>query len=202
MDTFGQNDKEEIQKTFEQYFETVEQKDNAKTLEYIYPKLFESYPKERMLEAMDRMKAETSTIIEVTNGQISSISETFIVDGVKYALIKYSFHLRMSVLNTEEKTGPDAEHDQIEFDDTDEESQVDQEPEASPGDLMYEMLKGKYGAMNVAYDQENSRFSIKASNEMYSIYDPVYKSWKFLEKKESMKPLLSKLLPKRVLTKF
>ena len=40
------------------------------------------------------------------------------------------------------------------------------------------------------------------TNEMYAINDPAYKDWKFLEKKDSMKPILEKLLPKKVLKKL
>ena len=69
-------------------------------------------------------------------------------------------------------------------------------------DFTYEMLKTKYGEKNVLYNREKSKLDITVNNEMYVIKNPKYKAWKFLEKKDSMKPLLKKILPKKVLKKL
>ena len=180
---FGQIDKDEIKKSFDKYFQTVEQKDNAKTLDYIYPKLFENFPKDRMLEAMDRMKADTSIVITMDNASVKSISETLELDGIKYALIKYTFIMTMTFVTTgdeAERTGEDV----------------------NSVDFTYEILKEKYGDKNVVYDRNNSKIHINVANEMYAINDSAYKDWKFLEKKDSMKLILEKLLPKKVLKKL
>jgi hypothetical protein len=181
---FGQMDKDEIKKTFENYFRTVQQKDNAQTLEYIYPKLFEHFPKDRMLEAMDRMKADTTTIIALGNPSVTGISEPLELDGIKYARIRYSFKMTMTIVTTGEET----------------ESTEDED--FNPADFTYEMLKEIHGDKNVVYDRENSKIDINVTNEMYAINDPTYTGWKFLEKKDSMKPVLEKLLPKKVLKKL
>jgi len=182
--SFGQTDKDEIKKTFEEYFKTVEQKDNAKTLDYIYPKLFDHFPKDRMFQAMDRMTADTTTIITMDNAIVISISENLEIDGIKYALIKYSFKMTMTIKETNDETETDGEDD------------------FNPTDFTYEMLKEKYRDKNVSYDRENNRLDINVSNELYAINDPTYKDWKFLEKKDRMKPMLEKLLPKKVLKKL
>jgi len=182
--TFGQIDKDEMKKTFENYFQTVVQKDNEKTLDYMYPKLFEKYPKDKMLGAMDKMKEDTTTVITVDNANIISISETFELDGIKYALITYSFKMTMIIMATGDKS----------------ESTVGED--YNQADFTYEILKEKYGDKNVLYDQENSKLDINVTSEIYAIKKPTYKDWKFLEKKDSMKQLLEKLLPKKVLKKW
>jgi hypothetical protein len=178
---FGQTDKDEIKRTFKEYFQTVAQKDNAKTLGYIYPTLFDLFPKDKMLQAMDRMKADTSTRITMEKDSVISISETLELDGIKYALLKYSFKMTMTILATADESDTEGEED------------------TNPSDFTYEMLKEKYGEKNVIYDRVHNKLYVNASNEMYSIFNPTYKGWKFLEKKESMKPTLEKLLPKKVL---
>lgn len=183
--TFGQTDKDEIKKAFEVYFQTVEQKNNAKTLDYLYPKLFEHFPKNKMLQAMNRMKSDTTMITTVQNPSVANISETMDVDGIKYALIKYTFQMTMTLIVTQEESDSD-----------------EPEEEENPAEFAYEMLKEKYGEENVVYDRDNNKLDTNVTNEMYAIHDPAYAGWKFLEKKDSMKPILEKLLPKSVLKKL
>jgi hypothetical protein len=182
--SFGQMNKDEIKLTFEKYFESVEQKENEKTLEYIYPKLFEIYPKNKMLEAMNEMKADTTTAITISNDSIIHISETFELEGIKYALIKYSFKMTMK------------------FSETKNETESSENEDFNKAELSYELLKEVYGEKNTIYNKENSTIYINVSNEMFAIKNPSYNDWKFLENKENMKPILEKLLPKKVLKKW
>ncbi len=184
LKTQGQINNEEIKVTFENYFKTVEQKDNSQTLEYIYPKLFEIFPKVKMLEAMNEMKADTTTIITISNDSIINISETYELDGIKYALIKYSFKMTMKILESK----------------NDSENEIDED--INKAELTYDLLKAVYGEKNIIYDKENSTLFINTTNEMFAIKNPLYKEWKFLENKENMKPILEKLLPKKVLKKW
>ena len=181
---FGQMNKDEIKLTFEKYFESVEQKENEKTLEYIYPKLFEIYPKNKMLDAMNKKKADTTTDITISNDSIINISETFELEGIKYALIKYSFKMTMK------------------FSETKNETESSENEDFNKAELSYELLKEVYGEKNTIYNKENSTIYINVSNEMFAIKNPSYNDWKFLENKENMKPILEKLLPKKILKKW
>mgnify|MGYP001330066082 CR=1 FL=1 len=183
IESFAQEVNEEIKKTFKNYFQTIEKKDNEKTLDFIYPKLFEHFPKERMLQAMNKMKEDTSTIITMGNPALKSISKTLELDGIKYVLMKYSFKMTMKIFSPKNETNNEEENFNI-------------------ADFTYEMLKTKYGEKNVLYNREKSKLDITVNNEMYVIKNTEYKAWKFLEKKESMKPLLKKILPKKVLKKL
>ncbi len=182
--SYGQMNKDEIKLTFEKYFESVEQKENEKTLEYIYPKLFEIYPKNKMLDAMNKKKADTTTDITISNDSIINISETFELEGIKYALIKYSFKMT------------------IKFSETKNETESSENEDFNKAELSYELLKEVYGEKNTIYNKENSTIYINVSNEMFAIKNPSYNDWKFLENKEKMKPILEKLLPKKVLKKW
>jgi hypothetical protein len=180
---FGQTEKDEIRRTFETYFKAVQEKDNRTTLDYIYPKLFDMYPRERMLESMDRMKEDTTTIINFGRGSITSISDKLEVEGIHYALVKYAFRMTMVMNGSSDEAGTDGE-------------------DFNSAEATYEMLKETYGDKNVTFDPENRKLDIQVANEMYAIKDPAYKDWKFLEKKENMMPILQKLLPRDVLKKL
>jgi hypothetical protein len=136
-----------------------------------------------MLQAMNKMKEDTSTIITMGNSVLKSISKTLELDSIKYVLMKYSFKMTMKIVSTKNEPSNEEENFNI-------------------ADFTYEMLKAKYGEKNILYNREKSKLDITVNNEMYVIKNLKYKEWKFLEKKESMKPLLKKILPKKVLKKL
>jgi len=175
--TNGQSDIE-VKTTFHDYFTTVMQQENEKTLDYIYPKLFDLIPKDRMLEMMNKTKADTTTRVSLVSPSVTRISEVTKVGGTDYVLIQYTFQMTMTFTLAKNEDG---------------------EEETEPFDFTAEVLKEKYGKKNVTEDRENNTLKANVSNEMFAIRDPAYTGWKFLEKKENMQPILSKLLPKEVL---
>src|SRR5262245_8999014 len=93
---YGQSDKEEVKSIFHDYFKSVMQKENEKSLDYIYPKLFDVIPKSKMLDIMNKTKADTSTQVTLAEPSITRISETLQVDATDYVLIRYTFKMKMS----------------------------------------------------------------------------------------------------------
>ena len=176
--SFGQNETD-IKQTFEAYFEAVSSKDNAATLDYIYPKLFDFYPKEMMLQALDRVKEDTTTHMAIDNSEVVNVTEPLVVDGVSYALVSYTFEMSIQIM-----------------------ADVEGDEEYNRADFAFEMLKELHGEDQVTYDQEHSKVEVKVSTALYAINDPKYNGWKFLEKKEGMQPMLEKLLPAKVLKKL
>src|SRR6478752_6808948 len=86
---YGQSEKDEIKNTFHDYFNTVMQQENEKTLVYIYPKLFDIIPKEKMLDIMNKTKADTSMRVVLAEPFITRISETTKIEATEYAVIQY-----------------------------------------------------------------------------------------------------------------
>src|SRR5688572_10887304 len=183
---YGQSGKDEVKSTFHDYFNTVMQQENEKTLEYIYPKLFDIIPKDKMLDIMNKTKADTTTRVVLIEPSITSISETTKIEATEYVVIQYSFKMIMTFPKHAEPV-------------VEEETDSEPEEDSDAIDFTFEIFKEKYGEKNVRIDRENSTLEAKASNEMYGIRDPAYSGWKFLEKKDSMKPILEKLLPKKIL---
>lgn len=174
----GQNMDQEVRDTFSRYFKTIETKDNQQTLAFVYPKLFEIVPKNLMLEQMEKLSKDTVTEISMSKQSVSSVSDMLEIEGVKYALVSYSFimHMKMNGIVGEELT--------------------------EISELTNEMLVEQFGPDQVTYNKGTGSFDIVVATSMYAINDPAFPGWKFLEKKEGMDELLVKIIPKEVIDKF
>ena len=181
LSSFGQNDKIEIRKTFEEYSHAFKQKNYEKVVNFLYPKIFEYIPKDLMLKGLKNMESDPGTITTMDSFSVTNISEIFQWNGIKYALINYRF--KMTIVENPEKS----ESKEDEFD---------------VMDAMYKMLILMYGKENVVFDKENNKFEINGAGKMYAIYDPAYKGWKFIEKKDKSKSMLLMILPEEVLEKL
>lgn len=171
---FAQSDAEEIKQTVVEYMAIVENKEYQKTMDYLYPKLFEIVPKSLMEETLKKQAEDTDLVIELQNSAIQKISKVLLVDGVKYALVDYTFLMTM-IIPEEDKEGLET---------------------------MKVLFEAHYGKKNVVLDTDKRAFDINVSSAAYLIRDPQYKGWKFLERKKEMLPLLEKMLPKKVLKKL
>ncbi|WNJ17417.1 hypothetical protein [Pontibacter sp. G13] len=178
---FAQEGKESIEATFSAYLQKFEQRDHKGAIEYIYPRFFDLFPKEAMIAALDNMYADSSVSISLENMSIQDISKIKSYDGVQYARVQYSFDMNMTISQSADESAEDY---------------------ASTEEFAYKMFSARYGEEHVQFDRPNHRMIISVQNEMYAINDPAYNGWKFLEKKEGFKPLLEKMLPKKVLKKL
>ena len=177
---FAQTDRDEIRKNVEVFFKATQQSDYEKLLDYIYPKVFETYPKEELLKNMKKMQTDSTFSFSIENSKIENISDLMEVDGIKYALITYSYKMYLTIA--------------MDKNDTEEEKELFNK-------MMLGMYKNMYGEDNVQYDKKSGRFIIISTHEMFAIKDPKYKGWKFLEKipeEESLK----RFIPEEVLEKF
>jgi hypothetical protein len=171
---FAQTDVEAIKETVMTYMEVVENKDYQKTMDYLYPKLFDFVPRSMMEEALKKQEEEIEIQVELKNSTIQKVSKVLVVEGVKYALVDYSF-LMIMIIPEKDKEGLET---------------------------MQVLFESNYGKKNVSLDIEKRAFSINMVSAAYVINDPEYDGWKFLERKKELFSLLEKMLPKKVLKKL
>ncbi|UTW61574.1 hypothetical protein KFE98_16375 [bacterium SCSIO 12741] len=176
LTTFAQKAESEIRETFDTYFDLIEAQDISGTLDFVYPKLFEHYPKADLQTAFEKLYSDPDVKIEMKNAKVKSVSETMEYQGVQYATLDYSFDMHMKFLNNE------GGEEGLQF--------------------AALMLKEVYGADNVSFDSKTGVISIHTETTMYAVNDPAYPGWKFLEKKEDMKDVMKKIFPKKVLKKL
>ncbi len=178
--SFGQDYKEEIGAIFTSYFSTVENSDNEATLDYMYPPLFDKVPRSQMLYAMNQMKEDTSTLITMNDAKILGFSKNIKVKGVQHAIVDYTFKMTMKIMEP-----GDAEADCLDM-----------------MGFIHENLNAIFGEDNVSYKKGDDTFVIQPQSKMYAIKSPKHGDWKFMEKKESLMPIVKKLLHKKVIKKL
>ena len=167
--------KEQLIAAFNEYFQAIREKDNERTIECIYPGMFDHFSKTMMLNALNKAKADTSTTIEVDDAEITHVSEMMEIEEINYALLKYTFKmLVIPHIKGKETDG------------------------ITPDRLIYEGLADRYGMKNVKFITERQGFEITTHNELYAIKDPGAE-WKFLEKKERLSTLVAKIIPTEAL---
>jgi len=166
---FAQDHKEEIKKQFKIYDLVLQNGQWEKTLDYVYPKMFEFVPKEKLQQVIKESFSNPGLQISIKDSELKSISKLIELNGVKYALVKYSY----TMVLTHGK-----EYDLA---------------------TVYPSYQQVYGEENVSKDEANNKVFIKMSKSLYAIFDTSYgTSWFFLEK-ISQNDLMEMLIPKEVM---
>jgi len=173
INVFAQTDKKEITNTFNAYKTTLDSLQLEKSMDYIYPKLYEIVPKEQLVAAFKKTFSDTNLKIKFSNIKLKSISETINFNKVKYALISYSFSMDFTF---------------------NEKYSIEQ---------IYTVYQQKYGKNNVQKNDKTRTINIQMDKLFYAINDPKYGDfWRFLEKNVSQKKMLEKLIPKEIIEKL
>jgi hypothetical protein len=179
------SDKEQIAVAYSTYCQTVINKENKKTVDFLYPKLFDYIPKSHLIDALKNAQKDKSQEIQLGSFEITSIGKTTIIDSIRYAVFSSSCTLMVifkpMVKPVEEENDEPADGD------------------VSQAEFTFEIFKKKYGKKNVSYNKKMNTIAAKPSNRILAIHDPAYGNrWTFLEVRESMLDLFIKFVPKEV----
>ncbi len=171
--TFAQTDKEDINKMFNTYKQALDSLQLEKSMDYIYPKLYEIAPKEQLIAIFKKTFSDPNVQIRFSQIRLKSISETKVHNKVKYALVSYDYAMIFTF------------------------------SKAYSIEQIYTLYQKKYGVENVSKDDKNRSISIKMDKLFYAINDPKYgNSWCFLEKNKAQKQMLETLIPKEIINKL
>lgn len=172
--SFGCAAQEDIKSVLNEYLKLSEEKNSEKLMDYMYPKFFELFPRQVMIEALDKSLKDPTLEIELRDSKILEISPVKTVDTVTYSIVDYSFVMTLKYVESEENPLPD--EDTIE--------------------MTTNIFKNMYG--DVSYDAENYRFTIKVKKNMLVLKTPSLKSWKVLGTDANLKPYMLKIIPKEI----
>lgn len=165
-------DQEAIKKEAQKYYDIMESQDLVKSLDLVYPKLYDIVPRQQMEEAFKGILNTGIFNLRLEDFKIIKISNTTEKDGVKYALVTYSQKISMQLV---------------------------EKMEQSVIDKMLVSFKENYGDKNVTYNAATTTFVINHPTSMFAINDPNYGStWTFLENKAEMNELLPQIIPAEV----
>lgn len=179
VNLFSQSEKEEILQTFSEYTKHVENKDNAKLVEFLHPGVFEIAPKEMLIEMMDNVYKDTTVFMSFGAMRIDSLTNFMTVESGKYCLIHHNFDLTMQMLPTGDT---DILTDEL----------------YNSAAATYPFIKQIYGEENVEFDEKNASFKILVASQTFAINDEKTDGWKFIEAKKESHIILKNILPESV----
>lgn len=167
---------DDIKSIVQEYLKLSEEKNSEKLMDYMYPKFFELFPREMMVQALDKSLKDPSLELVLKDSEILGISASKTVDTVTYSIVDYAFVMTLKYIESEENPLPD--EDTIE--------------------MTKGIFKNMYGEDNVKYDAENWRFTVNVQKNMLALKTPSLKSWKVLGTDANLKPYMLKIIPKEI----
>ncbi|UPT66926.1 MAG: hypothetical protein M0D57_21275 [Sphingobacteriales bacterium JAD_PAG50586_3] len=155
---FSQGYKGDIKKVLTAYGNVVKDKNVDSLFTYMYPKFFDVFPKQDLVDGMKKTFADTNLTITFGDVVVTSVSDVYEEDKIKYAVVNYTNEIQLTLSPT---VGTQ---------------------------MVLESMKNTYetayGAANVKSNFATRTFNIKATNAMFAINNPAYGNrWWLLEKK-------------------
>ena len=177
----AQDYKKTIEIEFNEYLNSIVNKNFAKSMNYVIPEFFEIIPKSQMIKLMEQTFNNPSMEFELKNPKILSINDAQKIEEKFYSLLSYSNQMNMKILNEGEET--------------------EDEKKMRIG-LTQLSFEKNFGSENVKYNKETDFFEILVEKQVYTISQDGKTDWKFLVIEKKQKVLLEKLLPKELVDKI
>lgn len=164
-----------IRKGFKQYQDYLKAGDYEKSMDLVYPKLFDLVPKATLLQIIESTFNNPSLEIVMGDGKILEIGKAQKVNGEYFSFISYESVLKM-------KANASGEAEQ----------------EAMNAQLKTGFEKN-YGAENVSFDEKTGFFTIKVKEQALAISANGKDSWTFLTLQKNQLTLMEQILPAEIL---
>ena len=166
--------RQEISKMLDAYFAEVQQKQVDELLEYLHPKLLGMVGKSLFEQQYDQMFNGQDASVSFLAFSQDSISSVFEHDTGNYALVQYSFQMRMTLKETEN---------------------------SQAGEKLLNTYRGQFGEENVI-EEESGAYLISAKRELLACQEPGFEGWKLLDYEPGMKIILSQFIAADVFKHF
>lgn len=171
---FGQS--ETIDKTLNEYFRLLEQKQISEALDYVHPELIDMLGKETYEQQYDQLFNSPGIEVNLYGFSIDSISNSFDFEKKEYALVKYAFQMVFKV-------------------------DMSKDDEGLLAPFLLNSYQTKFGKDNVRFEAPGSYF-IKSSRDMFAIKSADFEGWKIIDFEAGMRMFLIGIIPEQVLKNF
>lgn len=167
-------DKAQIKKGFIQYQALLKSGEYEKSMDYVYPGLFQVVPRAQMTQAMKSMLNNPMMEIELGKVENLEVADSKKVEDEYFAVMSYSTNMsfKMNANSPEEKAAMTAQ--------------------------LKANFEQKYGAENVTYDKESGFFSVKMTERAVAISPNNKDSWTYLNLQEGQEQIMMKILPPEI----
>lgn len=155
INLFGQSHSEAITKRFETYSAHLESKEIDKMIAFIYPKIFDVFPKAGMAEGIKEMMFDEEMKVNISNSKLVKLSDTQYFDDVNYAILLYSNKTEMQFPKEE------GMNEYV--------------------DMMINNFILTHGSDNVNYDESSNTITINAQSKIIAVNNPEFGDWFFIE---------------------
>lgn len=159
-----------------EFMQVSKEKDFDKTMDYIYPRIFEIAPRKVMVEEMT--KAFNSTEMTITMDNLKALKAEAITTAGATQFTRFQYDVSFSIrFNKKDSTEEDMAASYL------------------------ELLKAQFGKGNVTYSGETDIFQIRSIKYSLAIKDRYSKNiWTFVNQEQSK--MLRKLLPAALVKKY
>jgi hypothetical protein len=178
---------------FQSYFKAMEAQDFDLVLDLTHSSLFELVPRNLMLQNLKDEATEGAGEVHIHKTQLLGSPVMVEDEGHFYALLNYALEMEVVVPGGGEMGELEEEEEDFEGDDLDEVA------------LTLDLYKTRYGPRSVNYLAAEKLVRIQAKGKLLAIQSKdEYEEdgWKFIEYRDSMRPLIQQLLPAEVLEKL
>ncbi len=169
----GQNN---IEGAFMAYQKLLQESQFEASMQYVHPKLFEVFPKKKMLQVLKTMANNPMINSEIMEAEVLETSEVKEVEGSYYATLKYRTRIKMQLVTK----GMQPNKKRI---------------------LLNQMEKAfieQFGEENVRFDKENDSFILSPVKDAVAISENGASDWKFIPVEKNQKLMMEKILPKEI----
>jgi hypothetical protein len=171
-------DAKELEQTLLAYFQAIDSKNHKKTIDFLYPKIFDYIPKMSIYMGLHSMYSDTTLNLSTRDYTIQKIVPVLEKDNVKYSLVygsylvDISYHIKNQEIDIEKAT-------------------------------YYLFLKFKeiFGEKNVRFNYEKQNIEIFVEDQIYAFKDG-NAAWKFLRGNEENIDYIKKIIPKKIFDKL
>ncbi len=181
LSLYAQVDKKTIEAETLKYFGYVETNNSEGVINYMHPKVFETFPKEQMKAGMDKMLDSKEMKIKFLSSKINNITDILEHDNSSYVNIDYTNTMKMIFISEKEKPV----EDQKVF-----------------MDFMKQTMKSQFGEENVTLDAEHLALIITVNSNLYAVYNVSFEGWKFVGNDDAMTSVINTIIPEKVRAAF
>lgn len=178
----SENYKENLNKTFIEYYDLVLSQDFEKSMDFILPKLFEIIPRNQLVLLMKQMYNTPGLEFKVDKPKIINYGKLKKFVDRYYSIISYSYDLKVKFNNVKKS-------------DNQEQNLLNQ-------NLIKLTLEKTYGSGNVNYNKKTKFYDINSVKNAFGISKNGITDWKFVIVEKKQDYILKKILPKELIEKL
>jgi hypothetical protein len=174
-----QDNKKEIEQTFQNYLTAIINQDFDKSMNFISEDFFKIIPKEQLILLMEKTFNNPEIEFELKDPKIIEIKDSELIENKYYSLLTYSNKMNMKFNRNNEN----------------QETEEDYKLRMS---LTKVSLEQNFGQKNVNYNDSSNFFEIYVEKQVYAISTNGQTDWKFIVLEKKQKPILERVLPKQL----